>query len=445
MLLFCWLLRYSQKVPAHFPDVLSHSALVLTAILPEVGRRELPANGHCVPHEDGLAHAQHTPCSVVQGQRVVDHVVVLEAQHDVHGHGHELEPDVVDDGGFGQPGGPGRVDVEHVVLVRDLGHVPRQRGVGGVPDLDAQVDGVRQQLPAVLGLGRGVLGGVRVLEDRDVVQLRPDLLQGRGQLRAHDDGLGLGDGDGVQQRLVPKVVVDEGARGPDLGQPHPHADEVGARLHQQRHGVPLANALGLHEVAHAVAQVVNLSESPGLALEVEGDLLLVLLGDGREDERDGGQPRLLPPPQRPVHLDEPDQGLDVPAERVLQDVEPGVAGARQQPAQEDGEPSLQRQGLAQQQGDGGAHAEHHGHGVPRRLVLLARHLGAFTMRRLLLPPRQTHARAHTHARTHTRWPGSAAAPQPPPPCPPFRWVASPSLAAGGRAWLTGPLKKCFEF
>lgn len=57
----------------------------------------------------------------------------------------------------------------------------------------------------------------------------------------------------MHEGIRPEVVVDESGGGTDLGQPHPQAHVVGPGLHQQGHGVSLADALRLHVVAQTVA------------------------------------------------------------------------------------------------------------------------------------------------------------------------------------------------
>lgn len=86
-------------------------------------------------------------------------------------------PNVVNNGSLGQASGSRRVDVEQMVAVLDLQHVLLQGGGRGVPDLNPQVHRSGEQLRALFGLGGGILWRVGVLEDRNVVQLGPHLLQ----------------------------------------------------------------------------------------------------------------------------------------------------------------------------------------------------------------------------------------------------------------------------
>src|SRR4051812_16743919 len=74
----------SQQIATCLSQVLSHRHIVLDTVFPELRCRKPFSNDDGSSEQQGLTYAHHSPCHVVQGQRIVENVVLLHLVHVVH-------------------------------------------------------------------------------------------------------------------------------------------------------------------------------------------------------------------------------------------------------------------------------------------------------------------------------------------------------------------------
>lgn len=83
-----------------------------------------------------------------------------------------------------------------------------------------------------------------------------------------DEGLRVGHGDGVQQRVEAQVVVDERHDDTQFGQPQPQANELGPVVHEERHHVTLAVAVLQEHARHLVRVLLDLEQAQTEPFEI---------------------------------------------------------------------------------------------------------------------------------------------------------------------------------
>ena len=282
-----------EQVAAEFADVAEGGGAVTTAVVPKARGAELASQ------RQGAAAAQHRAPGhrqgvvVVHRQGAVQDVVRLEPHRHLAQAGHAAQPAVMrHHRGLGQAGGAGGEDIEAGLPGQ---HTARLQRVGGGLQAHAGVEvAVARRRLARAGPEIGAL----------VLRLR---MEGRGLQRfpafgADHHQLGPGQVQAVAQRLAALVVVEHGR---DRAQLHRRGDagqHFRPVLHQDRHRVAGADAMGAEQPGMAVGPGVELGIAPAALVEQQGGALRIAFGDLLQQQADRAGAFRLGPHQVPQTL-----------------------------------------------------------------------------------------------------------------------------------------------